>query len=393
MDSGWDAWLQVWICFVIQFVVLGTMNSFGVYQEYYESIKLFDSQLQISFIGSLTCFGEVFFGVLGGRLADLYGYRLVTMVGGLVFLASPVLASFCTEYWQFLIFQGLLMGLGCCFCLIPCLAIISHWFDKRKGLAMGISVSGAGFGGIVISPLLEHLNAQLGYQWSLRIIGISGGTLVLISAYFMKQRLPSKKGQPMDWQLYLKDSRFLRLLFSGIFSSFGFFIPFFFISVFAVDHQMTSAEGALLVGLMNCAGGFGRFGLSMLGDHYGHVNMLAFSLFLASVSTLLIWNLTSSFAGLIVYCLLYGLGIGGSVSLLSTSVSSIYGTDNVGSLTGLVWLGASVGNLLGPPTAAILLEQYPHYYLPVILLTGLCLLVASLIIFSTVFKMNNRLLF
>ena len=76
-------------------------------------------------------------------VAEVFGNRLMTAIGGLSVGASLLLASFAQSYWQLFLTQGVLFGIACPLAYFPALTIISHYFDKRKGLATGLAVSGS----------------------------------------------------------------------------------------------------------------------------------------------------------------------------------------------------------------------------------------------------------
>lgn len=79
--------------------------------------------------------------------------------------------SFANQLWQLYLTQGMLFGIGAAFCFAPSVTLPSQWFYKRRGLATGIAVSGSGIGGVVLSPLTQHLIATMGYRNALRVLG------------------------------------------------------------------------------------------------------------------------------------------------------------------------------------------------------------------------------
>ena len=85
---------------------------------------------------------------------------------------SLILASFSRELYHLIITQGFLFGAFSGISYIPAVSIISQYFDKRRGLATGLAVSGSGFGAFALSPLTHVLIENLGWRWSLRVIGM-----------------------------------------------------------------------------------------------------------------------------------------------------------------------------------------------------------------------------
>lgn len=123
-----------------------------------------------------------------GRLTDRVGKRPVYVVGIALFGAGHLLASFSTEVrrrarassdvvqrcdrdrvllarssvlrsqlWQLYLTQGVIVGVSYACCYLPCISVVSLWFDRRRGLAVGVTVSGSGLGGLAMAPILQVL--------------------------------------------------------------------------------------------------------------------------------------------------------------------------------------------------------------------------------------------
>ena len=174
---------------------------------------------------------------------------------------------------------------------------------------------------------------------------------------FLKTRLtPSLKGA-MQYRVLFADSRFTRFFISGLFNSFGYFIPFYFLSIYAVQHGMTSAQGALLVGILNLATGFGRISLGLFADRFGHLKTFILSLFVSAASIILIWPFAKTFVTLSVFALMYGIFVGGYISLAPSTIVTLFGTKNIAAVTGILFSSSAVGNLFGPACAAYILQS------------------------------------
>jgi MFS family permease len=102
---------------------------------------------------------------LSGRLIDRFGARRVilpaTMIYGLILLSAIWLGS---SIWQFYLFYaalGLVSTNGPS--PVPHGVVISHWFNRRRGLALGLMALGVGVGGIVVPLVAQHLIASFGW--------------------------------------------------------------------------------------------------------------------------------------------------------------------------------------------------------------------------------------
>lgn len=147
LDTGLRAWSQVIGSFFLWFSTWGLFNSFGVFQTYYESNLLsHKSPSQISWIGSLQAFLLLFVGVLSGPAYDAGYFNTLLGLGTLLVVFGLMMTSLCTEYWQLMLAQGLVIGLGAGFLFVPAVAIMPQYFLKRRVLAGSLAASGAGVG-------------------------------------------------------------------------------------------------------------------------------------------------------------------------------------------------------------------------------------------------------
>lgn len=123
------------------------MNNAGVFQAYYEQIALRShSSSDISWIGSLQLclfIGGAFFA---GPLFDIGYLKPMLAIGTTLTVLGLMMTSICSEYWQFLLAQGVCTGLGMAGLITPCVAVVPPYFSSRRALAMGIAATGSSLG-------------------------------------------------------------------------------------------------------------------------------------------------------------------------------------------------------------------------------------------------------
>ncbi|KAG0722562.1 Monocarboxylate transporter 12 [Chionoecetes opilio] len=162
-------------------------------------LKLFISSLQKFFFPSLTvAYGVMFkdhLEAMGARateftiianglstiwsfaavfmapLAELFGARSLTVLGGLLAFLTLVLLAFSSSVVSFTVVYSILGGIACPLCAFFGVVLIPKYFDKRKGLANGFVVSASASGKIVMAPLVRLLLEQYGYRWTCLIVG------------------------------------------------------------------------------------------------------------------------------------------------------------------------------------------------------------------------------
>ena len=119
----------------------------GVYQTFYEQYLLStESSSRITWIGSLQAFLFVFGGVIAGPLYD-YGYlQSLVRVGSFLVVFGMMMTSLCHSYWQVILAQGIVIGLGNGALFVPSIALLPTYFSKRRALSTGIAITGGNLG-------------------------------------------------------------------------------------------------------------------------------------------------------------------------------------------------------------------------------------------------------
>ncbi|KAH9276702.1 hypothetical protein BASA83_000835 [Batrachochytrium salamandrivorans] len=397
-DSGYG-WAIVVACFVINIFSVGLPASFGVFQATYMHQEEFQgsSSLSIAFVGSLATLGLPLFAIISGRLADIYGPRWVSCTGAIIVSASLIAASFCTVLWQLFITQGFLFGFGTSLSYVPILGVLPDWFKERRGLAMGIAVSGGGVGGLAIAPILSTCISHLGWRWALRIMGISGGVFLISAAMVLRMRVPSKQSSKIDLS-YFRDDKFVRLFFMALVTSFAWFVPLFYISVYAIQYGVSKESAALLVGLMNGASGLGRVVLGYTADKLGPVNVLLGCESVATILILALWPFAMTFSTMLAFVLIFGFALGGFASLVPTVVATLFGDrGNLATVTGMIITGYA-GNVIGTPIAGAIIDKFTTYtqngvkvvnFIPAIMYSGTCFFVATALLATIRYSMRK----
>lgn len=146
-NGGLVSWLQVLGAFFLFFNSWGIVNTFGVYQTYYESNLLAkETPSAISWLGSIQAFLLMLVGALTGPIYDAGYFRHLLLAGTFLVVFGHMMLSICETYWQVLLAQGFCVGLGVGCLFVPSVAILSTYFTTRLALAMGTAASGSSLG-------------------------------------------------------------------------------------------------------------------------------------------------------------------------------------------------------------------------------------------------------
>jgi len=144
-DGGLNAWVQVAMGWLIIFVTWGYVNSFGSFQAYYTEV-LPEDPSTISWIGSIQVFLTFFIGAFSGRLLDAGLFVPTLFVGGVLQLLGIFMMSLSTKWYQLLLSQGVLTGIGGGIFFCPSMGLIATYFSDHRALAVGIVTTGNSVG-------------------------------------------------------------------------------------------------------------------------------------------------------------------------------------------------------------------------------------------------------
>ncbi|MBI0580976.1 MFS transporter [Neobacillus cucumis] len=133
-------------------------------------------------------------GPLAGKLMKKMDVRAYLTLFILISACAFIGFSFSTKLIHFYLF-AILMGAGLAGgAMIPASVLITNWFNEKRGLCLGIALSGSGFGGVILSPLTNWLITAYGWRSAYLVIGILIAVLLIPFAVFVIRLHPADKG-------------------------------------------------------------------------------------------------------------------------------------------------------------------------------------------------------
>ncbi|KAI1879833.1 hypothetical protein JX265_001454 [Neoarthrinium moseri] len=382
-DGGTQAWLVAAGGHAIFFCCLGFSNAFGSFEEYYLSHQLQGhSPDDIAWIGSLSAYIQFAAGMVGGPLFDRFGAKMIRPAA-VLYVFAVMMLSLCTEYWQIMLVQGVLMGIVMGFLQIPAFAAVSQWFDKKRAAAFGVVVSGSSIGGVAIPIALSKMlnGSSLGFGWSVRIIGFLIMPLMGFALLTVKARLPPRKST--FWiPAAFKDRRFVLIIVAMFFMFTGMFTPLFFLPTYAVRKGMEVTLAGYLLAIINAASTFGRIIPGILADKFGRLNIFTFG-GLATGVVVFCMSSAASVSALVVYSVVFGFVSGTIISGGSAALSlCVKDVRDVGTYMGMGMFLAALGALVGPPINGAFVARYGGFD-QVSMFSGTMSAVGGLLAFAT----------
>ena len=377
-------------CFFIIMLVFGAQASFGVFfKPMLNEFHWTRASTSLPFSLNLILCGV--FGIIAGRISDRVGPRLVVTVGGIVLGSGYILMSRITNLWGLYLSYGIIVALGSSAMYVPLVSMVTRWFPRKRGLMVGIGVSGIGFGIGVVPIIASHLMVSFDWHNSLLIVG--GASMVLIAglAQFLRAKPElqvseqsieekSKAQAPslgLSFNEAIKTRQFWMIFFAWLLYGFFYQIGAVHTVPYATDLGMSSLAAAALLTIIGLVGILGRAGLGFIGDKLHNNVTLAVGFVLVAVVFLAL-AANSTIHMLYVFAIVYGLFSG--VGLLLASINAEhFGLQSLGAVTGAIIFGNNIGGAMGPFLAGYIYDTTGNYRLA-FLLCGIAGIAAGIII-------------
>ncbi|KAG8787540.1 hypothetical protein FRC12_015463 [Ceratobasidium sp. 428] len=233
-------------------------------------------------------------------------------------------------------------------------AIPSQWFRRHRGVATGIVIAGAALGGAVTSLVIQEMLTCLGFHRALLIYSFIQGLILIIGFSLIQVRIPpsivTSPCQKIQWidRQRLKDPIFWSFWTALCLIMFGYMNPFVFTSVYTHEKisklRHSPRLASLPISIMNFASAIGRTTVGLTADRIGYLNAFILMVSISAFSQAVLWNFAAdTYAGVMAFSVMFGLSGPCYVSLITPVAVTLYGTQNLATLTGLLTLASLPG--------------------------------------------------
>ncbi|KAJ4062767.1 hypothetical protein NW753_004235 [Fusarium oxysporum] len=356
-DGGVEAWTQVAMGWIVIFATWGYVNSFGSFQAHYTS-TLPQSPFQISWIGSIQVWFTFFGSAFSGRLLDAGFWIPTFLVGAGLQLIGIFMMSLSTSYWHLMITQGVVTGIGGGIIFAPSLALVATYFEKRRGIAIGLVTTGNSLGGTVYPLVVRALLPSIGMPWTARVLGFINLAGFILVAIFMRPRLPPRQTGPIiDWSAF-RDTLYVSYVGGLFFFVWSVYYTFYYLASFGQQEVgMSFADSSLITTIINAVGLPTRVLIPVLADRIGPLNTIAPAALCVAIVAYT-WVAVHDVAGVYIFSIFYGIASGAFQSLMPTGVASITTRlDTIGTRMGMCFSLVSFAGLSGPPIGGLLQDR------------------------------------
>jgi MFS family permease len=309
---------------------------------------------------TLTMIGFGIGGVLMGRLADRFGVMVVVMIGAVGLGLGYIAASFAPGLLLFCLVQGLLIGmLGTSATFAPLVADTSRWFDRRRGIALAICMSGNYTAGAVWPPVMQYFIDLVGWRQTYLGLGVFCIATMVPMALLLRPRPPSQEvtaaaaspsgaGPTFSRRpLGLPPNVLLALLsLAGVSCCVAMSMPQVHIVAYCGDLGFGAARGAEMLSLMLGMGVVSRLVSGWISDRIGGLRTLLLGSLLQGFA-LLLFLPSDGLVSLYVVSGMFGLFQGGIVPSYALIVREYFPPEEAGARVGIVLMATLMGMALG----------------------------------------------
>jgi len=386
-----------WLVVAVSFVTISLVSPIGTtFQLFYQALKdqYHWSHAGISGIYGLHQFLNGAISPLVGWLLDRYGPRRTMPIGALILGVGLALSSQISAIWQLYLTFGVVAAFGVAMLQsVPNTAVVSNWFSRNRGTAIGLALSGSGLGQLWLTPVTQWLILHFGWRntfvLTASLIIVVPTALILAFLYHK----PSDKGlKPVGEteeellkakrQVIIVDKawaqtiwtpacamrtyRFWALALMTLIFSFGYFLIAAQLFVLTQEFETFQAQSvvvALIIGAQGLNKGAAKFFGGIVSDHLGREKTITISvgLIVVGVFVLNVVQGSPSVWLLFVAIFIYGMGYGFCLTTMMAAYADVFQGPRLGAILGYLTLGGLLGGALGTAAGGYLRDVTGNY--------------------------------
>lgn len=384
-------WVIVAVSYVSVFLALGTRFSFGVF--YVAILNEYGwSRGETAGAFSLAMIFHAIFAPISGHLMDRFGPRVFFPCGAAFLSIGLLAASRTSSMLELYLYFGVLISIGVnTLAFPPHMALISKWFNRKRGLANGLVLAGIGTGMMGLAPFIQMIIDASGWRQAFVILAGIVAVVIIPSTILLQRRNPAEVGQQIDgldeppqastpnrmgetrsWTLKeVLLNRNFRLLALVSFTN-GLVMNTIVVhqAVYTVEIGISPVQAASLVGLVGLLGSIGGILGGSLSDRIGRSRSYGLSSLGVACGLIFLILAGSLETGwlLILFILCYGFGHGALPPNIAGKTGDLFGGRSVGMIMGLTAMGFGTGGALGAYGGGLLYDLTGSYVLPFLLL-------------------------
>ena len=399
-DKVFYGWVVVATFCITGTAIWGIRFSFGVFFKSLES-EFALSRAATSAIFSVQMVLGGIFTILGGWALDRYGPRVVFLLMGIFTGLGLLLTGQTGALWQIFFTYSLLLAIGTSAIYVTVMSTVLRWFEKKRGLALGIASIGAGMGPLVVAPFATYLISAFDWRTAFTILGVIVLAVVIPFSRLLR-RDPQEIGVLPDgaefsastalnqktavsadylspWQAFRTRSFWVVVSIFFLYA-----VTIFIILTHLVPHVtdlgFSAVEAATVLSVAGGATLVGRVLLGVASDRLGRKTAAMLCTIMHAGG--LLWLLWAQEMWMFyLYALVFGLAWGGMAPATAAIIGETFGLGRMGAILGILDAGFNIGAAVGPVIGGVIFDLKGDYSPSFLLGVGLMLVTTVLIAF------------
>ena len=333
------------------------------------------------------------FGFIAGWMIDRYGPRRLMISGviltGIALIGLSLMSSL-FEFYSFYILIALGYVIGG---PLPCQVLISRWFDKNRGKAMGIAYLGIGSGFVLVPQITSRLDMHFGWHTAIIVLGILVMLIALPFSFFVKDPSNSQQSRPESQpQISVKeiliDRNFYILAFGSMCSIAAVGGTNQHLKLYLRDINYSQMQIANIISLVGFSSLAGRVIMGWLADIFSRKNVMILIYILVGSAIPLL--LMPEFTGRIyLFAVVFGLGLGGDYLIIPLVAGDLFGVKILGRVMGIILVADGIAEATSPWMVGALYNYATKSY-AVGFIVLICIALAGAVIISFLPKTGDK---
>jgi MFS family permease len=385
-------WVVVGISGLVFAVVRGVNESFGVF------LVAFVEEFGWSraAVAGAFSFGRAVEGTVSvaiGMLSDRLGLRRLVPICACLMALGLMMASRIDSLWMLYISYGLVFAIGITGVGdLSHLPVISRWFIRKRGTAIGIAMAGMGLGILLVVPLTQSFILHLGWRWTYVALAILALVTIIPPTLLFQRERPEEMGlladgevsdeptchvhvvgttrayavsAPYDWTLRgaLATPTLWFLFATRVMTPLGMMMVVPHHVAYLVGQGFDKLTAAFAFGSLGAFSFTGRVVFGALSDRIGRVPTICLTYSLSIIGTLVLMSLHDPTQTVMLWChiIIYGLGFGARGPVTSSLVIDLFHGKHYGAILGFLEIGSGLGGTIGPWLSGFLFDRTGSY--------------------------------
>ena len=335
---------------------------------------------------------------LMGYLLDRFSARLLITLGAIGLALDILFFSQIADYQQFLIFY-----VAYSFCLALCgiissMYLVTNWFHKHRGKAVGILLLGSSLGGAIFPPLAGKWIKTMGWHAAAGQLGIIAAVFILVPLFFIRD----KKRQEFTASFSsLKSQLFTDITLKQAASTPTFYFLLVGTSVlwfcingiinnnalYLSDLKLDPKQAGGIIGLFFTCSVFGKLIFGFLSDYFSKKYIMILAIVNLLAGSILLKMTITDISLLKAYAICFGIGFSGAFTMIQLLVAELYQGKNYGTILGVVTMIDTLAGSAGALVLGILRKTSGSYLSSFNLMIGLCIVALA----TTIFVKSKKL--